>query len=309
MSDQRPFRIEQRMTTPSKPGKAPRPVWVAVGVTYGYEDVFPDMGGKKWRGEWSFWEDPTAALEGAQPESFAERREHFKERAEDRAERREEWSSKAQKRSDAALDRSHQTLDRIPLGQPILVGHHSERRHRADLKRADGAMRVSVEEGKTARYHSDRADAARRNADDRVSLPSMVARRDTALAEVRRCNREIAGRLAYRGEPGEAPRLQRVMPSDGERQRLEAVRAEYQDRADYWQGRIDAAGGVPHSKATMKPGQLVRIRGEWWVVTRCNPKTVSVEKPVDPFKPNAYRWPMKYDYAEIKDVRGPEVAS
>lgn len=35
--------------------------------------------------------------------------------------------------------------DRIPMGQPILVGHHSERRHRRDLDRIDRNMRAASE--------------------------------------------------------------------------------------------------------------------------------------------------------------------
>ncbi|WP_132290495.1 DUF3560 domain-containing protein [Kribbella sp. VKM Ac-2568] len=33
-----------------------------------------------------------------------------------------------------------QISDHIPLGQPILVGHHSERRHRRDIERMDRLM-------------------------------------------------------------------------------------------------------------------------------------------------------------------------
>ena len=32
---------------------------------------------------------------------------------------------------------ARERLEMIPLGQPILVGHHSEKRHRRDLKRID----------------------------------------------------------------------------------------------------------------------------------------------------------------------------
>ena len=42
------------------------------------------------------------------------------------------------------------------MGQPILVGHHSERGHRADLKRIDNNMRKSIEHDGKARYYEDR---------------------------------------------------------------------------------------------------------------------------------------------------------
>lgn len=46
----------------------------------------------------------------------------------------------------------------IPLGQPILVGHHSERRHRNAIQRADAAMRLGIEESKRAKELRSRAE-------------------------------------------------------------------------------------------------------------------------------------------------------
>lgn len=63
-----------------------------------------------------------------------------------------------------AWEASHAISDRIPMGQPILVGHHSERRHRRDLARIDGHMRRSVEASKEAARHDDRAKALERAA-------------------------------------------------------------------------------------------------------------------------------------------------
>ena len=42
------------------------------------------------------------------------------------------------------------------MGQPILVGHHSEGRHRRDLKRIDNNMRKSVEESEKVDYFQSR---------------------------------------------------------------------------------------------------------------------------------------------------------
>ncbi|MGH7327645.1 MAG: DUF3560 domain-containing protein, partial [Polyangiaceae bacterium] len=35
----------------------------------------------------------------------------------------------------AASTAARERADRIPFGQPILIGHHSEKRHRRDLER------------------------------------------------------------------------------------------------------------------------------------------------------------------------------
>lgn len=44
----------------------------------------------------------------------------------------------------------------IPMGQPILIGHHSERRHRSDLSKIDRAMGASIEADKKAEYFDSR---------------------------------------------------------------------------------------------------------------------------------------------------------
>jgi hypothetical protein len=80
-----------------------------------------------------------------------------RERLELKLEKRREWAEKATARSQTAYARAQQILDRIPLGQPILVGHHSERRHRRDLSRIDRAIATSLEESKLASHHTSKA--------------------------------------------------------------------------------------------------------------------------------------------------------
>lgn len=51
----------------------------------------------------------------------------------------------------------------IPMGQPILVGHHSERSHRAHIGKIDNAMRKSVELNQKAKHYVEKAAAAENN--------------------------------------------------------------------------------------------------------------------------------------------------
>lgn len=51
----------------------------------------------------------------------------------------------------------------IPMGQPILVGHHSEGAHRAHLNKIDNSMRASINADKKAEYYADKARAAENN--------------------------------------------------------------------------------------------------------------------------------------------------
>src|SRR5690606_3126416 len=51
-------------------------------------------------------------------------------------------------------------LEHIPFGQPILIGHHSEKRARKDVERIDHGMRKSVKMWDTSKYWAARAEAA-----------------------------------------------------------------------------------------------------------------------------------------------------
>src|SRR5687767_11343825 len=54
-------------------------------------------------------------------------------------------SERARRESQTAHGQAANIWGAIPMGQPILVGHHSERRHRRDLAKADRAMRKSID--------------------------------------------------------------------------------------------------------------------------------------------------------------------
>ena len=60
-------------------------------------------------------------------------REDYQERKEARIDRMEERAAHAQAESTAASHAAHEIMRLIPPGQPILVGHHSERHHRRDM--------------------------------------------------------------------------------------------------------------------------------------------------------------------------------
>lgn len=82
----------------------------------------------------------------------------YRERRERRAERLRGWAGKREQKSAAAFDSARRIADGIPLGQPILVGHHSEKRHRRDIERIDNGMRRGVEHERKAASMASRAD-------------------------------------------------------------------------------------------------------------------------------------------------------
>ncbi len=64
------------------------------------------------------------------------------ERQEARAERFTGYSGKRASESAQALDEVERLAAMIPPGQPILVGHHSERRARRDAQRIENGMKT-----------------------------------------------------------------------------------------------------------------------------------------------------------------------
>lgn len=82
----------------------------------------------------------------------------YRERREARAERLRAWSGKRAAKAESAHNAAHSLASQIPLGQPILVGHHSERRARRDAERIRAGFTRSME-------HADKAAEMARRAD------------------------------------------------------------------------------------------------------------------------------------------------
>jgi hypothetical protein len=80
-----------------------------------------------------------------------------RERMERRAQRRLEWAESRDRKAAAALANADSATAGIPLGQPILVGHHSESRHRRAIERSNKAMHAAVESTEMAKLHRERA--------------------------------------------------------------------------------------------------------------------------------------------------------
>lgn len=84
-------------------------------------------------------------------------------RKENRIERFKELAAKNEQLSISSYETAKKIGSFIPMGQPILVGHHSEGRHRRDLAKIDNAMRKSVEATQKAGYYEDRVNSAESN--------------------------------------------------------------------------------------------------------------------------------------------------
>ena len=113
----------------------------------------------------------------------------MQKRAELAAERYSDYADRARERAARDAARRDDILDQIPFGQPILVGHHSERRHRRDLDRVDRLSQSVYENTAKHDYWQHRAEAALNNVRKKYD-PGVIARRLKKLhAEVRRLRR------------------------------------------------------------------------------------------------------------------------
>lgn len=114
----------------------------------------------------------------------------YRERRLARAERLRTWADKRQAKSASAFNTARTVADGIPLGQPILVGHHSERRHRRDIERIDNGMRKGIEHERMAHSMTSRADEIERQAESAIYSDDADA--------IERLKEKIAGLEAQR---------------------------------------------------------------------------------------------------------------
>ena len=87
----------------------------------------------------------------------------YEERKQARIDYYREKAEQARQESRQLYRQSSDMLSDIPLGQPILVDHHSARGHRRLLERADQKMGQSVAASEKAEYYEHKAEAAENN--------------------------------------------------------------------------------------------------------------------------------------------------
>jgi hypothetical protein len=94
-----------------------------------------------------------------------------------RIERMKARAERLQREAEATHARAHSIASMIPMGQPILVGHHSERRHRRDINRIDHGLRRSFALQERSEKLAERAKYAESNraisSDDPDAIPKL----------------------------------------------------------------------------------------------------------------------------------------
>jgi len=119
------------------------------------------------------------------------------DRAEDRADRFDDYRDKRTDDAERAAAQARRVADGIPFGQPILVGHRSERHARKDAERIQNGMRKAVQAFDTADYWKRRAVAAIQHAKYK-ERPDVRARRiKTIEADKRKQERTRAESVGF----------------------------------------------------------------------------------------------------------------
>lgn len=132
----------------------------------------------------------------------------------DRVERRiERLKARAERKAEEAkqrIDTAHSMASDIPFGQPILVGHHSEKRDRNYRARIENNYRKGFEGMQEAERLEQRAEAAERNdtisSDDPLAVLKLQAKIDRAEASQERMKR-INKLIRKHAKDGEAAQL------------------------------------------------------------------------------------------------------
>lgn len=192
--------------------------------------------------------------------------------------------------------------ERFAGGQPILVGHHSERRARKDHERMEGHDRAANAAYKKAEWASQAARVVGRE-DARRERPDVVIRRiDKTEADLRKTQHQIDGTRPANDWRGAYYAPDAKPATGGWLEQLQARKTylEHQLAADRaLLAEHEANGYVRLDRTTVHKGDTVFwsiIRQDSATVTRTNPKTVTLDR---------RSYPRTLPYEEIQKVECP----
>lgn len=125
-------------------------------------------------------------------ELLAARRDRWEEKKERKLETYERLKDKHEHLSADAYRQSKQISRLIPFGQPIMVGHHSEGRHRRDVAKIHSKMGESIRHQETAEHYARKLKTLNSNtgpisSDD----PDAIAKLETKLTDMQRCQEDM----------------------------------------------------------------------------------------------------------------------
>ncbi|MFD6677268.1 DUF3560 domain-containing protein [Rhodococcus zopfii] len=189
-------------------------------------------------------------------------------------------------------------------GEPIKVGHHSERRHRKAIEKSWNALGKAVEAERAAATARGRADAAAKTTGRRYA-PVTVARRIAKLtAELRRLERDRDGytrTLHTNAQTGHKYVETHEAATGDYRERVLTEIDHTADEIAYWEGvrahQLAAGTATAYSREVLAVGDLVRYVGHFHRVLKVNAKSVTIGSIV------GGSWTDRVPYSEIRGLR------
>lgn len=217
----------------------------------------------------------------------AEQEAHLADRMAGRKDRLERRAAAVADQAEASRRKAEAVFDHIPLGQPMLVDHHSYAADRRRRERAWKNLDRSVEQAGEADRLSRQAKSAGHHMGARYSPETVGNRIQKLEAEQRRVQRELDGIPAidsYTDESGQQRKRWTTRQASPDRAaELNRRLADVDEELTYWrevyadlqeQGRACAVG--PDIVAV---GDWVRTRAGWLPVRRVNRRSVTVPNP------------------------------
>jgi SAM-dependent methyltransferase len=224
------------------------------------------------------------------------------ERAEERAERFEGYSERRGAEAESAQRAASTIAQRFEGGQPILVGHHSERRARRDAEKIENNMRRSLRLWETSSYWTSRAAGALRHAKYK-ELPIVRARRIKTIETDRRSAErskdqadalirawradgltaergakiawaahmyDLAREIESGAKTAEVARDERIPVLERWAARSQRWIEHCDHRVAYERAMLGEQGGLAAEKFNLEIGGQVFRRRAWFVITRIN---------------------------------------
>jgi len=202
----------------------------------------------------------------------------------------------------AADTRAHELADRVPFGQPILIGHHSQRKMERHYEQVERAQRAAVETGREADAAARAAQCAAGATESRYNALTVANRIETLAAEIRKAERNRDGSTRTISTWADGTKCTETFgaATGNYRQKLEERVAELTDQLSYWQQiraeQIAAGQATNYGPDTIAKGDAVKIRNRWYEVVRVNKKTVTVPSGMG-------SWTDTSPYREVQDHR------
>ncbi len=149
----------------------------------------------------------------------------YEERKQARIDRYKDLAGNAEEKSSNLSEQSRKMSSVIPFGQPILVGHHSEKRDRNYRDKIWNKMGASVEESKKAEYYREKAAAAENNtsisSDDPEAVKLLKEKIETLEERSKKMKTMNAAWRTY-AKTGDAGKLEALGFDDEKIKKLEA---------------------------------------------------------------------------------------